>query len=537
MMYRTAITLAALVILVGCARSVPEAPVRTAVVPVPTATTAPVPTPTAEPEPTPVPVPTIEIVKEVPLEDTGLASLEENIVWADVIARVQLSSVESAVEQRVSGASYYAPALVFTFDVLEYLKGTGGTQVKAVAYAFDKMFSLTTEEAARPFLPDLLADRDTRWDRREAVVFMAKTSMLPSTLNEANRYLMGATHYIGGDAYTVASKSYRSWLPDADPSPTGGAKRQSSEQSFLLADPDATSPTRKFAGPVVVGDTITLTALKSLIGTIAAEIAAGDGSDAYRQCVLTKYRLSRAAQEGRLQQDNHVVSMPSGAPSGYVLHSYGYGWGTPPDNYGRHWTSGADQDLFSVNASNPRTNTPDSILYDIDTVALRPLTAGAYRFTTHELPGTRMLCELISDAERLKGDDFTVKVVPPDGTALEALFDPAAVQDSVTAASTSRLYIGSGSPVSTAIGAIRWAVGRLSLNLAPARSFAGLHLDFIAQDGTLALTVAVTTPPRLATRSHGRSRSCWGAGDKMMVRLYQVEPHKVWQKFNSRGGR
>ena len=248
-MYRTAVTLAALMMLVGCARSSPEpaatVPPATATVAyiTPTATPVPPPTPTATPEPEPTPAIRTK-TNGVPMGGSiGLLSLEENIVWADVIARVRFRSVASAVEPV---DDYHAAALVFTFDVLEYLKGTGGTQVLAVVDSWSLDFKSPTEEDARELLPSLLADRDTRWDSREAVVLLVKTSAVPSTINNADRYFMGYTHFLDSDdGYTVASPNYRAWLPDANPSPPvgggGGGRRSVTEQRFLLADPAAPS--------------------------------------------------------------------------------------------------------------------------------------------------------------------------------------------------------------------------------------------------------------------------------------------------------
>ena len=534
-MYRTAVTLAALVILAGCTRSSPEpaatVPPATATVAyiTPTATPVPPPTPTATPEPEPTPAIRTK-TNGVPMAGTfKLLSLEENIVWADVIARARFRSVASVVEQVdiPSGDDYYAPALVFTFDVLEYLKGTGGTQVLAVAYAYDDEYMVQTEEAAREFLPSLLASRDTRWDSREAVVFMAKTSRMPSTVNEANRYFMGFTHFLGPhDGYTVASNHYRVWLPDANNNPTPpSGSRSVTEQRFLLSDPAAagtSAATRGAGGAGGSSETITVSELRTKVGGITAEVAAGDGSDAYRRCVEHKYYYGRVASEGRLWHHGADVTMRSGTPGGYVLDSYDFGLGLNPDTYGRYWLSGSDQDLFRVQTHSPRPNTPDTFLYVVDMVAERPLPAGHYSFTAHQLYANRALCGLMTDAERETGGAFNVTVTAAGGTAAEALFDPVTL-DGVTATSTARLFVAPGSPGTTAIGAIKWKAGTLSVELTPASSFAGHHLDFIAIDGTLAETAAVDDATCTGdTLSWAVADSPWEAGDKMMVRLYRV---------------
>ena len=133
----------------------------------------------------------------------------------------------------------------------------------------------------------------------------------------------------------------------------------------------------------------------------------------------------------------------------------------------------------------------------------------------------RLPCDLSQDLEW----DVTgtvAHVSAPDGTAAEALFDPVAL-DGVSATSTARLFVGNGSPSGAAIGPIKWNSGTLTVELTPASSFAGHHLDFIAADGTLAHTAAVDDATRTGdTLTWAVADSPWEAGDKMMVRLYQV---------------
>ena len=88
------------------------------------------------------------ILARLPLTGTGYGvaeeyfgpwTMEERIVLADVIARVKLRSVAQVVERDDSydpygnrEGTYCVGALEFTFDVLEYLKGSGGSKLKAV---------------------------------------------------------------------------------------------------------------------------------------------------------------------------------------------------------------------------------------------------------------------------------------------------------------------------------------------------------------------------------------------------------------------
>ena len=202
------------VAVVGCARSEPQ------VAEPPTAAAA-----TAEPTATPHP---LASARGAPPIFEGTVSYEEQIVWADVVARVTLSTVQAGTDQAtVSGEVRYYPAFVFTFTVLEYLKGSGASTVTAVA--MDGGVYSTGQSTAQAEAVRLIADRDTTYDSRQAVVFMKSTST-------GNRYFLGYINISNqGDNYTIGSKWGRRWLPAASQSASG--QSGATEQSFLLEDP------------------------------------------------------------------------------------------------------------------------------------------------------------------------------------------------------------------------------------------------------------------------------------------------------------
>ena len=110
-------------------------------------------------------------------------SLETVIVKSDVIAKVKLVSVAQVVEKLdwpPDERTLYAKALEFKFEVLEYLKGSGGSHLVAVAYDLDSRYE--TKQSAAADGQDFLNERDTRWDDREAIVFLADDiQTLPSS--------------------------------------------------------------------------------------------------------------------------------------------------------------------------------------------------------------------------------------------------------------------------------------------------------------------------------------------------------------------
>ena len=110
----------------------------------------------------------------------GQQSLDERILSTEIIARVELAS------HRIVGARYinragtlldlYSPAIEFRFDVLEYLKGTGGTTLTALAYGYhedsDTLYETEEEAKANSWMLEL--HRDGRWDDRQAIVFLVR---------------------------------------------------------------------------------------------------------------------------------------------------------------------------------------------------------------------------------------------------------------------------------------------------------------------------------------------------------------------------
>ena len=109
----------------------------------------------------------------------GLASLEETIVYADVIAVVNLVSVSRGVEKHSRGEKNgefyetgYSKTLEYTFEVEQYLKGEGKDQVVGIVFS-EVAFYNTAAGALMGITPD--EERKDYWDNRKAVVFLRDT--------------------------------------------------------------------------------------------------------------------------------------------------------------------------------------------------------------------------------------------------------------------------------------------------------------------------------------------------------------------------
>ena len=123
--------------------------------------------------------------------------MEELILEAAAVARVQYVSAEQTIE--VWRSIYpngnildsHVGAVVVTFNVLEYLDGSGSNQIKVVLRdgdwdAFDKAVITAANE-------DLLAFRDKRWDDRQAIVFLVAARMFLAPSQTATATTCSAT--------------------------------------------------------------------------------------------------------------------------------------------------------------------------------------------------------------------------------------------------------------------------------------------------------------------------------------------------------
>lgn len=205
----------------------------------------------------------------------GVRALEENILISDTIARVELLSVSTSVRRYTwaSPTDRYVATLEFRFRVHEYLKDSGPNEI--TAFVTDNTNPQGTAEEARELLADIAARRPTRWDDRQAIVFMvADWEWVPDT-SASDIYYMGIISAFGGDGYTIESRHRRNWLPAAAATAEAGGRRgvvsppDPEDQEFLLEPPDE---------PYTVAPaTIRLNDLKAKIASIEAEVTADGG--------------------------------------------------------------------------------------------------------------------------------------------------------------------------------------------------------------------------------------------------------------------
>ncbi|MDE2686464.1 MAG: procyclic acidic repetitive family protein [Chloroflexota bacterium] len=504
----------------------------------------------------------------------GPVSLEERILEADVIARVRLLSVSPGAEAEISQVhpdpdtrsewveeKAYLTAIEFEFEVLEYLKGGGGGRVTVIAT--HSWMAYKSELGARAFSHDVTDTRDSTWDDREAIVFLKKSVVYPEeypqipSLERPDRYFIGRVSGSGGDFkhhYTLNSRGFKRWLPAAgvgeavsqasvDGSAhgtrsflTGAARAEGEDFEELIDYRVADNAYNEALGAGGDSSTITLSRLKDIIDELEAEVAAGNGSEEYRECVYEKYKWNREAEyhayRGGYDTETHDHELVSGSPADTVFANGTYPF-QPPDDYDpvnheyanphgewEGWIEGRDAHLFHV-ANNK------SII-----ATKRPIPAGEYRFYFNDRDSKYIPCDAYPESLRT-WKELVVDASAPTGTLHEAFFDPVDIGDTLGADGDSGVLQPDSfesEEGEIVMERIAWQEGQVEMELSPATDLSDYRLDFIALDGSVALRLdfddAVETvgDDDVATLAWGVCVQPWVDGDLLMLRTAEGVP-------------
>ena len=494
----------------------------------------------------------------------GEASLETRIAKYPTIVRATLNSTSSEVVGTVGHwQGKYTIVVKFNLSVHEYLNGSGPKSITAVwIYSGFYYNSRSDAEAARP---GLVAQRDTSFDDREAIIFLENEGLPSVNLQGDNLYYIG--HHTdlreGKDGYSLSNRDHKLWLPSVSTSSSTDGRRSATRREYLLAPPtDAQVQGRvarnETSTPPISGGgsgarsssgtppTITLTALKAKITTINSELAAGNSSDAYRQCLETKYRYETMVEHAKTigkdrtfrskvsRIDTIYDPLPSGAPAGTVNFEQDM-YGEYPNDRTRTWLEGEDADLFEVhygpNRSRDRDNdgrieaVVDGIKYLQSLRTTRPLPAGEYSFDVKDVSYTVKLCNHIITTP------WTVTVAEHEHTLHEAFLDPVTDGSAVAADSSNgqlepAAFTDANGTAAT-IERIEWAAGTVKVKVSPHTGIAGHKLDFIELDGSVSLSLQVdeaTVDAANKTLSWAVAEQPWHDGDLLMLRIKEVRP-------------
>ena len=293
-------------------------------------------------------------------------SVDQKIWTAEYINRASLAAVDT--HTKVLGGGFIAYR-TFTFTVHEWLKGTGPTSITVLppsaTYGYeDEDTEAWTDIDSRELAIFVMGSRDTTWDDRQSLLFLAK---------DGDIWTFDVGHCPDFDVSIDAD--HRVWLPAT--SETGDA----AATSFMTG----------------AASSITLSAVKSKVTEIANVKAST--VEGYAECYLDKISMRQLyGDEVTFFERNFTFG--SGLPAQVMTVD------TDLDHY---WLKGDDASLFEPSG---RT-----------VVNVRPLPAGEYTFTRHYQAPRWALCDF--KPEYNGPDAFTVTVEAAEDVTHETLFDPA----------------------------------------------------------------------------------------------------------------
>ena len=355
-----------------------------------------------------------------------------------------------------------------------------------------------TEEEAVALARKMLEWRDSRWDDREAIIFLNEV--------EGRDYLVLGNLGPGPAKITVADAEYRSWLPDASPPSSDLSPSRSPSQRFFLTDEpsDSGSGGKGSAGRTPAQSrpaqpNVSLVALKGLIAENKRKLAAGDGSREYSQCLAWTLWHNRSAQT-KYSLETGAIS--SGQPAGTRAVVQRETIAANLSHYGPEDTG--DYPSHLVWYEGPAAHLVEDE-YPGYLVTKRPLPAGEYRvFFMTRLRGM-IICDGYPASLRGKWESaFTVTA--PVGTLAESFFDPA---------TSSAAFVGT-----TTAGNISWEANTVTADLTLDLAH-NATLDFIGLDGTVTLSLSVANATSAAgVLSWEVTPQPWAGGDQLMLRVH-----------------
>ena len=514
------------------------------------------------PAPLLVPTPTPQSpMASSPAYTPGVPTLDENIFNADVIALVRppiVTGKSKTIHSEDGVAPTYRPFVEFQFEVVEYLKGSGGNLLTVES---PQRHTYLTDNEALLLATDSLANRSAAsdglspifsagGDDRGAVIFLR----LADDVNAATG-IAGASsqaYYfespMGPSLFDTVSlrpfdqnyidTSQKSWLP-IDYASSG--KSVAASDGFGDSDP-------KFLNPKPIEDAaepseLTLEYLRSRIKAVADMLAEGEGVEGYEECVAFRFEVERSLR-AREEKDGKPYRLPnveegpfdSGLPAGTEVSNSGIFIGR---GYSRWWYEGRDADLFQVAIVEDGVDiTPDYVRtrhdvtgYGFSTRVARPLPIGTYQVKLLGQAALGMPCDFYHRDMEPRTWTFTFEA--PDGTLHEAFFDPAAIGGGAGADKSNGVLkptafsLADGTGVS--LQSVAWQPSAVEMRLEPHARLAGYHADFIALDGSIALRLDFDDA---SETGEGESRALswplcvqpWQAGDLLMLRLSESPP-------------
>ena len=468
---------------------------------------------------------------------TAPTSVEELVFLSDIVARVSLVSADAGIQPvYVQNDLMQQAAFAFRFQVLEYLKGSGGGElsVKVPVDSLDaswlRYMSAESEEALG-IAEANFATRDTRWDSREAIVFL-KSKSAPSPEQSAS----GASSDnslqftdVGASSsnifrYSISSDMNKAWLPATNVDAATGAADSDKARYFTAEPPQSSGASGAAASRA---SSISLADIKNLIASNDALLERNQDVPYFEECLKIKFRYTALYKTGWYMETRYETEIASGTRPDSVEIWEDIEDGDP--YYQTWWIEGPNTHLFTITKEDP-DNDPTTG-YKWKTSANRPLPSGKYIINYDGQSWITVPCNFKPKDGYI--NEQTLIATAPDGVLHETFFDPASFGIGV-GASISGDKVGVIEPAefthngaSVAIEQIEWSpnTNKVALKLSnQSVSLSGHHIDFIELDAGVSLRLDFDDAESTAT-GYGQTlswevcRQPWHPGDQLMLRI------------------
>ena len=477
--------------------------------------------------------------------------MERRIADADIIAIVSLASSATAVETYTDeGQTGYVGALKFTFHVEELIKSPAGSSPTQIVAMVGSLQGYAERSDAQAKAEKMARERDTQWDDRQAIVFLATHSLeFPGSSSDDLYFMSYIDLMLGlGDRYSIASIRNQLWLPEARTGGSdggGAAARTPQERRFLTGiAQEVPDITYKATTVFTESTSIALSEFRATVARIEAELAGH--SVGYQVCVRANYyRLQREAilaASGRsyMPSETFMAEIDSGEKAGTeiiydtrkIVHGPN-GWESRSELLGTNaalfrfgeTTKSDTRTIDGLDSLNAQKAGIERVWHVQPMETVRPLPSGFYSFTWKYHRAEFVLCQ----PNFFYNHTVNVTVAAPPGTLHEALFDPVTDGSAVAADSSNGQLkpaaFTDANGASATIQRIEWASDTVKVKVSPHTGLAGHKLDFIELDGTVSLSLDVvdaTVDSANDTLSWSVASQPWEDGDKLMVRIREA---------------
>ena len=474
--------------------------------------------------PTPTPTPDsagTAFIMTDPYHD-GSLSLDEHIIYSELIAHVRPPLVSAEVLMIPSDdgvAPTYGPLEELRFEVIEYLKGDGGSEI--IVKTMADLHTYLSPEQAMIASNDELKQRNTARDGFEAVIFVRQ----------------GWTRFDGQEPYFIFTGDYRDYVHDEDNEdfkwgwfPATGDYGSGPSTAFLIDSAPIAGMTRP--------QEFSTDDIRRRVAEIEALVKESEGIEGYENCIYASIsfpsflrRYFELHGEDYYSWETELGPFPSGTPPGFILED---SWEIESGGYNREWLTGDEADLFEiVIIEDGRVITPDywatrtrRTTYQTQLSTTRPLPVGNYTVYRHVQSPGEIPCQ------------GAVSPTPPsiwhfnfeagEGTLYEAFFDPVDIDGAVGAGNEDgvlRPEWFTTDDGETVIEGIEWQDGQVEMELSPTTDLADHRMDFIALDSSVALrlyfddAIEVVNEGEVGTYTWNVCDQPWVDGDLLMMRI------------------